>query len=267
MHATSRDALAAVREQLTPESAGSLSEVGTQLFSVVALLDSERGLRRALADGSTEPVSRAELVTRLFRGKVSDATLEVLTVAARQRWSSSADLLDSLELLGREALLADAERSGHLDTVEDELFRLGRIVAGSPSLERALADRAAAAEQRRELIGGLLAGKVCSTTIELVEQVIGRLREEPADAFDALSALAARQREQSVAHVRSAVMLTDEQEQRLTAALTSTYGRAVTVHVEIDPAVTGGLVVQVGDEVIDGSVAGRLDAVRTRLAG
>ena len=264
MHATSRDALAAVREQVAPESA---AEVGTELFSVVTLLDSERGLRRTLADGSTDPESRAGLVGRLFAGKVSDATVEVLTVAVRQQWSSARDLVDSLELLGREALLRAAERDGQLDAVEDELFRLGRIVAASPSLERTLADRTAAPGRRTTLVDRLLAGKVTETTSALVRQVVERLREEPADAFDALSTLAARQREQSVAHVRSAVELSQAQLERLTRTLSTTYGRTVTVHVEVDRSLTGGLVVQVGDEVIDGSVAGRLDALRRRFAG
>jgi F-type H+-transporting ATPase subunit delta len=264
MHATSRDALAAVREQLAPESA---AEVGTELFSVVTLLDSERGLRRTLADGSTDPDARSGLVGRLLQGKISDAALAVLTTVVRQQWSSPRDLVDSLELLGREVLLRSAERDGQLDTVEDELFRLGRIVAASPSLERVLADRSAVAGQRTSLVHPLLDGKVAAVTSALVTQVVERLREEPADAFDTLSTLAARQREQSVAHVRSAVALSDAQLARLTRTLTTTYGRTVTVHVEVDPALTGGLVVQVGDEVIDGSVAGRLDALRRRLAG
>lgn len=264
MHATSRDALAVLREQLTPAL---VAEVGTELFSVVTLLDAERGLRRTLADGSTDPDSRAELVSRLFLGKVSDATVAVLTAAVRQQWSSPRDLVDSLELVGRESLLRGAERDGQLDTVEDELFRLGRIVAASPSLERALADRTAAAGQRTSLVHGLLDGKVTAVTAALASQVVERLREEPADAFDALSTLAARQREQSVAHVRSAVSLTDTQLERLTRTLSTTYGRTVTVHVEVDRSLTGGLVVQVGDDVIDGSVAGRIETLRRRLAG
>ena len=45
------------------------------------------------------------------------------------------------------------------------------------------------------------------------------------------------------------------------------YGRPVGLQVTVDPDVLGGLVVQVGDEVIDGSIAHRLEAARRRLAG
>jgi F-type H+-transporting ATPase subunit delta len=45
------------------------------------------------------------------------------------------------------------------------------------------------------------------------------------------------------------------------------YGRSIGLQVTVDPSVLGGLVVQVGDEVIDGSIAQRLEAARRRLAG
>jgi F-type H+-transporting ATPase subunit delta len=72
---------------------------------------------------------------------------------------------------------------------------------------------------------------------------------------------------QSVARVTSAVALTPEQEQRLTASLTRLYGRTVGLQVTVDPSLLGGLIVQVGDEVIDGSIAHRLEVAHRRLAG
>ena len=75
----------------------------------------------------------------------------------------------------------------------------------------------------------------------------------------------AAQREQTVAHVRSAQALTDAQFTKLTDTLTRIYGRPVTVHVEVDRDLLGGLVIRIGDEVIDGSATGRLAAVRKAL--
>ena len=57
------------------------------------------------------------------------------------------------------------------------------------------------------------------------------------------------------------------QEQRLTDVLGRLYGRTIGLQVTVDPSVLGGLVVQVGDEVIDGSIAHRLEAAGRRLAG
>ena len=80
-------------------------------------------------------------------------------------------------------------------------------------------------------------------------------------------AQAAERKDKIVAIVESATSLSIEQTTRLTAALTKIYGRPVSVHVLVQPELHGGIKVRVGDEVIDGSVAGRLDELRRRLAG
>jgi F-type H+-transporting ATPase subunit delta len=67
--------------------------------------------------------------------------------------------------------------------------------------------------------------------------------------------------------VTSAVPLTATQERRLVATLERLYGRTMGLQVQVDPAVLGGLVIRVDDEVIDGSIAHRLEAAGRRLAG
>lgn len=267
MHATSRDALTVVRENASSMTGEAGRTAGADLFSVVALLDGERVLRRALADGSTEPAERAALLRAVLGGKISGQALDVVASAVEQQWSSPADLVNSLELVGREALLRSAQDAGQLSAVEDELFRLGRIVAGSPTLDRALGDSTADTTRKRELLKALLSGKSTDVTAALADQLVGRQREELVDGLNRLASLAATQREKSVAHVHTAVVLTASQEERLAATLSRTYGREVTLHVEVDTMLTGGLVIQVGDEVIDGSIAGRLDELRGKLAG
>jgi F-type H+-transporting ATPase subunit delta len=63
------------------------------------------------------------------------------------------------------------------------------------------------------------------------------------------------------------VPLTDDQMNRLVGSLNRIYARKVSVHLEVDRSLVGGIRVQVGDEVIDGSVAGQLEALRRRMAG
>jgi F-type H+-transporting ATPase subunit delta len=167
--------------------------------------------------------------------------------------------------LGREALLLSAKEQGQLGTVEDELFRLGRIVAGDAAFEQALSDRTATAESKRALLGQVLYGKVTAVTEALASQAVARPEGMPADDIDALSRMAAEIEGQSVAVVTAASDLSQEQQETLSRKLAGIYGREMTVHVEVDPAVLGGMVIRVGDEVIDGSVAGRLSAVRRAL--
>ncbi|RJO72353.1 F0F1 ATP synthase subunit delta [Nocardia panacis] len=269
MYAASREARSRSREALRAALTGSDSvaaTTGSELFAVVAVLDDQRSLRVALADVSVPGSVRAELSERVFGGKVSAATQAVLTTAVAQNWSRTADLVDTLVLLGQEALLESAADTGRLDAVEDELFRLGRILADNPRLEQALSDRSKPVAAKRELIARLLAGKTEPITQTLAEQVVGRRRTSIGVAFDELSDLAAARRDQIVAHVRAAIPLTQQQRERLAASLRRIYGKQITVHVQVDSSLLSGLVVHIGDDVIDGSATGRLERLRRELA-
>ncbi|MEU7633453.1 F0F1 ATP synthase subunit delta [Nocardia sp. NPDC049220] len=268
MYAASREASSRSQEALRAALTGSDSvaaTTGSELFAVVAVLDDQRSLRVALADVSVPGSARAELSERVFGGKVSAATLAVLTTAVAQDWSRTPDLVEILVLLGQEALLESAAVSGRLDAVEDELFRLGRIISDNPELEQALSDRAKAASAKRELIARLLTGKTEPITLTLAEQVVTRPQSSIGAAFDELADLAAGRRDQIVAHVRAAIALTQQQRNRLAASLQRIYGRATTVHIQVDPSLLSGLVVRVGDDVIDGSAIGRLEKLRRAL--
>ncbi|QQQ75421.1 F0F1 ATP synthase subunit delta [Saccharothrix sp. 6-C] len=273
LHAASRDALAAAELRLLEAvdatlDSSALGELGSELFAVVSLLSAQPALRRALADNSSEPESREQLLRGLLDGKVADVTAQVLATVVTARWSSPRELVDGVESLARTTLLVRAERDGKLDAVEDELFRLGRIVAGNHALELALSDPAVEAAGKVALVDSLVAGKVDATTKTLVDQLVREPRGQGVvNGLGDLASLAAKRRERSVAYVRSAVELDAAQQDRLEATLTRIYSRPIALHVEVDPTLRGGLLIKIGDEVIDGSVAGRLASLRRDLAG
>ncbi|TCP54817.1 ATP synthase F1 subcomplex delta subunit [Tamaricihabitans halophyticus] len=271
LRAASREALEAAQgrlDEVLAEQATEPAALGAELYAVVELLSTEIPLRRAVADASSDAASRTRLVRQLLSDKVAESTLQVLDEVVVNRWSSPRELLDGIELLAGSALLARAERDGTLDTVEDELFRAGRLIAGNVELERALSDHAAPAAAKRELIRRLFADKVNTVTVTLLENVITLMRGRGVVFnLDELAERAAVRRQRSVAHVISARALSEEQQRQLAERLQGIYARPIALHVEIDPAIGGGLIVKVGDEVIDGSAAGQLDALRRQLAG
>jgi F-type H+-transporting ATPase subunit delta len=195
-------------------------------------------------------------------------TLDLVETVASQRWSHPIDLVDAFMTLATEASLDAANVRGELDGVEDELFRFGRIVSGDRELGRLLSDRKASAEGKRALLDRLLSGRVSPVTEQLLRNVLTGPHVGTAEnAVERLSDVASRRRGQSVARVTSAVALTADQEQRLSDVLRRIYGRTVGLQITVDPSLLGGLIVQVGDEVIDGSIAHRLEAAERRLAG
>lgn len=165
------------------------------------------------------------------------------------------------------ALFEVARSEGSLDEVEDELFRFSRILAGSDELRTTLTDPAIPTSRRLGIVEDLLAGRSSPVTANLVAFVVGagRARELPA-IIERLVERAAAERSRAVAEVRSAIPLTEDQRTRLAAALQRATGKAVEVKVVVDPSILGGLVAQVGDTVIDGSVRTRLNQLRDRLA-
>ena len=270
MHAASRDALVDAEHRLDGvlgDPAVDPATVGDELFGVARLLRDEVSLRRAAADPSVSAEARQQLLRSLLDGKVGEQVGQVIETVVGSRWSNPRELRDGVRSLAVTATLVAAERAGTLESVEDELFGVARAVSNSAELDLALSDERAPAQSRRELVQRLFGEKIGPISLALVEQIVsdphGRGVERQ---LDELSELAARRRNQSVAHVVSASPLTSEQRDALSAKLDRIYGKPITLHVEIDPGVLGGIVVKVGDEVIDGSSAGRIMALRGQMA-
>ena len=268
--ATSRESLEAVstrfEERLTPLAAGDRQKLGEELYAVTRLLVAERGLRRAFSDPATSAEQRAGLARGVLGGKVGAATLDSLADLVGARWSAPVDLVEATESLARTALLAAAEKQRALDDVEDQLFRFGRILEREPQLTGLLADTDTPADKRISLLDGVLGTKVYPVTAALLRDLVRTPRSRHLDiAAEELAELAAGRRRRSVAYVRTAVALSAQQEQQLTSSLTRIYGRDIALQVELDESLLGGLVIRVGDEVIDGSVSGKLAAARRAI--
>ncbi|TCK20723.1 F0F1 ATP synthase subunit delta [Pseudonocardia endophytica] len=270
LQSTSRDSLGSAEETLDRVAGGlsaqDLSTLGGELYSVLRLLESERTLLRHLADSTVPEESRTGLARALFENKIGPAAYEVVTDLVGSRWSRPSDVLYVLETLARRALLGVAEADGELDDVEDELFRFGRVLDREPELNSLLTDPSGPVDKRVELLDTVLADKARPTTRALLEQAVRSPRGRALDlAANDLAVLAAARRDRYVARVRTAVGLSQEQEQRLAETLTRMYGRQMSLQVELDESLIGGLAVEVGGELIDGSVAGRLAAAQRKL--
>ena len=273
MRSASRHALADLSDRFSTIAKSldnrALSTVSAELVSVARMLEREMVVTRYLTLPAEDAAPRVRLLERLVSGQVAGPTLDVLRAAVSERWSANADLVDAIEHVSRQALLEVAEREDQVDEVEEQLFRFSRILDAQPRLAILLGDYAAPAEGRISLLSKVLdssSGSVNKIAIALLSQTVELLRGEPAEeAMKFLAEVAVARRGEVVAQVNAAAELSDAQRTRITEVLSRIYGHPVTVQLEIDPELLGGLLISVGDEVVDGTLSSRLTAAEAQL--
>jgi F-type H+-transporting ATPase subunit delta len=248
-------------------TAADRATIADEILSVASLLRAEPRLRRALTDPARSPADRAELIVSLLGGKVSTVVVDVMGVLVGGRWSRPVELLTATERLGVDAVLSAAEKAGKLADVEDELFRFSHIVSGNSQLAVTLGDPSAPVPDRAKLVQDLLEGKSEAATLRLVQVALegfgGRGFEF---SLIRLVELTAAKRDREVAYVTVAKPLTDADEQRLSDKLSERYGRQVSLKIDVDPKVIGGVSVQVGSDLYDGTILRRLNEAKQAFA-
>lgn len=270
MRGASRAALAASVERYDSVAGGleglGLGRLSDELFAVLHVVDGEAGLRRSLSDPTRDASAKSEVARVLFEGKISSEALGLVQTVASQRWSRGSEMADAVEYLAVLAQVGRASADGSLDDLEDELFRFGRIVEAQPDLRAALANAAVPADGKRQVVESLLGGRATGATVRLLVEVAANPRgRSPERGIATIGRIVSERRKRLVALVRSAVALDAGEKDRLAAALAGIYGSEVQIKAEVDPTVVGGLTVQVGDELIDGTIAGRLDRLKRRF--
>ena len=263
MGSATRGALAGTRAELAALGRAELPVAGDLLAATRVIAETPH-LRTALTDNEAEPAEKRALLERIFGGKVTPAAVALLASAASERWSSASDFLDGLEELGLR-VAADAAGDAQVDA---ELYAFQRTVASDAELELALGSKLGSTGAKVQLVERLLGPVASPATVLIVRHLVqsprgrrigGMLRE--------VASIVADQRGFDVATVTSATPLTDDQIARLEQTLGAQAGRRIRFDSTVDPSVLGGVRVQIGDDVIDGSVASRLNDLRQKLAG
>lgn len=263
MIGASRDSLERVQQSLRARK-GDLSALSGDLFGVAAVIARESSLLQTLADGGQSVEARQALVRDVLGSKVSDAAIDVLADVVSARWSSPTDVVEAVELLAAQAAFVAAGKD--LVKVQDEVFGFGRVIDASAQLQMSLTDPSTPAPAKAKVVGDLLDGKVHALTLSVLSYFASNLRGRRVDTVvDQLSALAAAESNQVVAEVRSVVELSAQQTQRLASALERITGASVRLNIAIDPSIIGGISVQIGEQIIDGTFTTRLAEARRAL--
>jgi F-type H+-transporting ATPase subunit delta len=234
----------------------------TDMFAVVDALEASPTLRRAVTDPGTPEGARRALVHGLLDGKVGKAVVDLVAEAATLRWAGGRTFAAALERQAVRAQLVVADRRGELDDTEDQLFRFARLVESNPELRNMLGDRAIELSKRQELVEGLLRGRTNESTTVLAKRAVAARERTFGHTIEGYVTLAAAQKNRALATVRVAKPLSSDQRNRLRTALSKQIGREVAIQEVIDPDVLGGVRVEIGDDVFEGTVSDRMEAAR-----
>jgi F-type H+-transporting ATPase subunit delta len=248
-------------------TASSASELSSQLFFAAEVFAANSSIRRAFTDSSRDASAKSALVKDLFGSKISASTNDLLAAIANLRWSAAGDLVTVIEQLAIEAEASAANIDGGLDRLEAELFSVSRVIADNFELRKALVGHGSV-EAKSALISEVLSKSASPSTVKLAVALVTSLRGRSIEAAfaDYLFGLANR-RNRLIALVRVASEITDAQKARLAAAIEKQVGQPITVNIQVDPSIIGGVSVKFADDLVDGSISNRLAGAGRALAG
>ena len=249
-------------------------QLAKELFGILGTVDSSAGLRRALTDPSRSGDEKSALIKQLFSGKVSADAVEIAGGLAGSRWASARDIGDALETLAASVVIAVAENRSAvsasgitgLEALENDLFSFNQAVESNHEVQRAVSEPQASPAAKVAL-----AEKLVPSASEEAKVLIGQAVSQPRGLkvtrlVRRFAELAAKRQQRWIATVSVTRQLTESQSARLQAGLNALYGRELKINMNVEPALIGGIRIQVGDEVVDASVLARLGQLHRQLA-
>jgi F-type H+-transporting ATPase subunit delta len=274
-----------------------MARVTDELRDVEQLIATTSSLSSVLTDTGVPRAARRAVVEDLFAERVSGTTLRLLVrivivepaselISALHDVTELARVVQDSEsgvrgaddagvgrVAGRQltagyaaAAFEDLSSVQELEEVEDELFRFARIVESNAALRSALSDRTVAVSDRKRLVEDLLGGRTTGTTRRLIAEALVRGREI-VGMLDWLVERAAEARGWRVARVRTARAVDPDEQRRLTEVLQRMSGTPVELQLTVDSSLLGGVVVRIGDLLLDGSARHRLEQLEEHLLG
>src|SRR5690554_5820503 len=263
MGSATRQASETARAALADQSGEAALATGEELLTAGRVIGDSAQLRSMLADPSVTDADKKAVLGSLF-ASLGAPTQAVLETIATSRWSSHDDMLAGIEELGFSAIAASANDS---DDIIAELFSFGDAVTSDPELELAVGSKLGDPTAKVTLVDVLLRGKASNQAMSIVRHLVQQPRGRRIRALvtDAANTVA-REGGFEIATVTVARELSDAQLTRLEAGLSARFGK-LRINQVVDASIIGGLRVQVGDEVIDDSIATKLGTLKLQLAG
>ena len=162
-----------------------------------------------------------------------------------------------------EALFELALSEDHLGEVAEALDLVERELEENPGYRALLAGPALSREERKTSLETVFGGKIPRIVLTLLQMMVTRGHaRQIEEMIHAWRALEREHRGESIAHVTSAVELTEKERNALQKRLDQIFSRKMILQYKVDPALLGGLRVEAEGRVMDGSLQNRLQQIK-----
>lgn len=164
------------------------------------------------------------------------------------------------------AIIELAEKEKIEEQVLKDLEAISQALSRTPEFDMVLKHPAIAPAQRKRLLVDLFQGKVNDLTLRLIELLSDKRRLEVLNHISAeYRKLYQISKGILSAKLTSADPLSEKEKEHFKQQLAKRFSKELDLEISVDAGLLGGLVLQVGDEVIDGSVKGKLRALEKTL--
>ena len=164
------------------------------------------------------------------------------------------------------SLVELAKVGGGLDIVDRDLRLIKETIGGHMDLKRTLSEGELPSENKQAVIDGLFRNKISDVTLNFLQLIVGLGRVELlGEIAESFAARLEAEENKVVAEVTTASPLDVKFSRSLAKKLSLMSGREVTIRSKVDPELVGGILVRIGDKLLDGSVRNQLARMREQM--
>lgn len=164
------------------------------------------------------------------------------------------------------ALFEVAEERDLIDTIESQLQLVAESLYENEDLRRVLMNPQVSSSDKKELVQKLFKNQTGVEVLNLLRLLIDRKREAILDeVLVAFTHMANEKLGILDVTVTTAVALEEQEKQDLAQHLGKALGKKLSIHVKVDKAIIGGILLRIGDRLFDGSIAGKLAGFKQEI--